>query len=43
LIFSNWILGEQVGPELIFGGLLVLIGVYIGVLRPGRTPAGVVA
>jgi len=34
LIFSSWILDERIGVELVFGGLLVLAGVYIGALRP---------
>jgi len=34
LIFSSWILDERIGVELVFGGLLVLTGVYIGALRP---------
>jgi drug/metabolite transporter (DMT)-like permease len=34
LIFSSWILDERIGIELVFGGLLVLTGVYIGALRP---------
>jgi drug/metabolite transporter (DMT)-like permease len=33
LIFSSWILDEKVGVEMIFGGALILIGVYIGALR----------
>ena len=33
LIFSHWITGEQVGLELVFGGILILVGVYIGALR----------
>jgi drug/metabolite transporter (DMT)-like permease len=37
LLFSHWITGEEVGPELLLGGVLILIGVYIGALRPGRT------
>jgi drug/metabolite transporter (DMT)-like permease len=36
LVFSSWILDERVGIELVFGGLLVLTGVYIGALRPQR-------
>ncbi len=36
LIASHWITGEEVGIELILGGLLVLVGVYIGALRPER-------
>jgi drug/metabolite transporter (DMT)-like permease len=39
LIFSHWITGEEVGPELIVGGMLILVGVYVGALRPGRQPA----
>jgi drug/metabolite transporter (DMT)-like permease len=38
LVFSSWILDEKVGIELIFGGLLILVGVYIGALRPQRSP-----
>ena len=34
LFFSHFITGEEVGIELIFGGILILIGVYIGALRP---------
>lgn len=41
LIFSAWILDERVGIELVFGGLLVLTGVYIGALRPQRQMADV--
>jgi len=37
LIFSSWILDEKVGVELIFGGALILVGVYIGALRPQST------
>jgi drug/metabolite transporter (DMT)-like permease len=33
LVFSYFITGEQVGVELVFGGLLILIGVYVGALR----------
>jgi len=36
LLFSHWITGEQVGPELILGGILILVGVYVGALRQGR-------
>jgi len=43
LLFSSWITGEQVGVELIFGGLLVLTGVYIGALRQQRRLADVAA
>jgi drug/metabolite transporter (DMT)-like permease len=41
LVFSSWILDEKVGFELIFGGLLILVGVYIGALRPQRSPVEV--
>ena len=33
VLFSYWLLGETVGIELVFGGALILIGVYIGALR----------
>lgn len=36
LFFSNLITGEEVGFELALGALLILIGVYIGALRPQR-------
>ena len=36
LFFSNLLLDERVGVELVFGGLLILVGVYIGALRPQR-------
>ncbi len=39
LIFSHWITGEEVGGELIFGGVVILIGVYIGALRSQRQVA----
>jgi hypothetical protein len=35
---SAWLDHEPVGARLAFGGLLVLAGVYIGALRPARTP-----
>lgn len=38
LVFSHWITGEEVGVELILGGVLILIGVYIGALRPAVPP-----
>jgi len=38
LIFSSWILDEQIGIELAIGGLLVLTGVYVGALRPQPGP-----
>lgn len=43
LVFSSWITGEQVGVELVFGGLLILVGVYIGALRPQRRMADATA
>jgi drug/metabolite transporter (DMT)-like permease len=39
LIFSHWITGEEAGVELIFGGVVILIGVYIGALRSQRQVA----
>jgi len=33
---SAWLDDEQVGIDLVLGGLLVLAGVYIGALRPAR-------
>lgn len=38
LLFSHWITGEEVGVNLVFGGLVILIGVYIGALRQTRRP-----
>ena len=35
---SAWLDDEPVGPGLVLGGLLVLTGVYVGALRPARTP-----
>jgi drug/metabolite transporter (DMT)-like permease len=35
---SAWLDHEPVGARLALGGLLVLAGVYIGALRPARTP-----
>ncbi|HSJ84793.1 MAG TPA: DMT family transporter [Acidimicrobiia bacterium] len=43
LVFSHWITGEEVGAELILGGVLILIGVYIGALRPSGAPVEVPA
>ncbi len=41
LVLSHWITGEEVGVDLVFGGLVILIGVYVGALRrPDREPAG---
>src|SRR3954451_13380377 len=36
---SAWLDDEPVGAGLVLGGLLVLAGVYVGALRPARTPA----
>jgi drug/metabolite transporter (DMT)-like permease len=35
---SAWLDNEPVGAGLVLGGLLVLTGVYVGALRPARTP-----
>jgi drug/metabolite transporter (DMT)-like permease len=35
---SAWLDDEPVGAGLVLGGLLVLAGVYVGALRPARTP-----
>jgi len=43
LFFSNLITGEEVGFELVLGALLILIGVYIGALRPQRRLVDVAA
>jgi len=37
LALSSWLDDEPVGPSLVFGGLLVLLGVYVGALR-GTAP-----
>jgi drug/metabolite transporter (DMT)-like permease len=39
LALSAWLDDEPVGAGLVLGGLLVLTGVYVGALRPARTPA----
>ena len=39
VIFSAWLDDETVGLALVGGGLLVLAGVYVGALRPGRVAA----
>jgi drug/metabolite transporter (DMT)-like permease len=36
LFFSHYITGEEVGPELILGGVFIVAGVYIGALRSTR-------
>jgi drug/metabolite transporter (DMT)-like permease len=35
---SAWLDDEPVHPGLVLGGLLVVTGVYVGALRPARTP-----
>jgi drug/metabolite transporter (DMT)-like permease len=35
---SAWLDDEPVGPSLVAGGVLVLAGVYLGALRPARSP-----
>src|ERR671920_204648 len=35
---SAWLDDEPVGAGLVFGGILVVTGVYVGALRPARTP-----
>ena len=37
LVLSAWLDNEPIGVGLVLGGLLVLAGVYVGALRPGRT------
>jgi drug/metabolite transporter (DMT)-like permease len=36
VVLSAWIDDEPIGAALVFGGLLVLAGVYVGALRPAR-------
>jgi drug/metabolite transporter (DMT)-like permease len=36
VLLSAWLDGEPISAGLIFGGLLILIGVYIGALRPHK-------
>jgi drug/metabolite transporter (DMT)-like permease len=38
LVLSAWIDDEPIGVGLVFGGLLVLSGVYVGALRPAASP-----
>ncbi|MGH8949290.1 MAG: EamA family transporter, partial [Acidimicrobiia bacterium] len=38
LFFSHFITGEEVGVELLLGGLLIVAGVYVGALRQERRP-----
>jgi drug/metabolite transporter (DMT)-like permease len=37
VLLSAWLDDESVGWGLVVGGLLVLVGVYVGALRPART------
>ena len=39
VLLSAWIDDEPIRAGLVVGGLLVLAGVYIGALRPGREPS----
>lgn len=39
VLLSAWIDDEPIGAGLVFGGLLVLAGVYVGALRPAASPA----
>ena len=38
VLLSAWIDDEPVGAGLVLGGLLVLVGVYVGALRPAAEP-----
>jgi drug/metabolite transporter (DMT)-like permease len=38
VLLSAWLDQEPLGVGLLLGGLLVLAGVYVGALRPGRPP-----
>jgi len=38
VFLSAWLDDEPIGAGLVFGGLLVLMGVYVGALRPGERP-----
>jgi drug/metabolite transporter (DMT)-like permease len=39
VVLSAWLDDEPVGAGLVFGGFLVLAGVYVGALRPARVPS----
>jgi drug/metabolite transporter (DMT)-like permease len=41
VVLSAWLDNEPVGARLVLGGVLVLAGVYVGALRPGRAPPAV--
>lgn len=36
VVLSAWLDNEPVGAGLVFGGILILTGVYVGALRRGR-------
>ena len=36
VLLSAWLDNEPIGPGLLLGGFLVLVGVYVGALRPAR-------
>jgi drug/metabolite transporter (DMT)-like permease len=38
IVLSAWLDDEPLGAGLVLGGLLVLVGVYVGALRPTRVP-----
>ena len=42
VLLSAWIDDEPIGAALLLGGPLVLVGVYIGALRPAATPSLIV-
>jgi drug/metabolite transporter (DMT)-like permease len=39
VVLSAWLDDEPVGWGLVVGGVLVLVGVYVGALRPAQTPS----
>jgi drug/metabolite transporter (DMT)-like permease len=43
VVFSVWLLDETMNTALIAGGVLVVVGVYIGALRRPRTPTPITA
>jgi drug/metabolite transporter (DMT)-like permease len=38
IVLSAWLDDEPLGMGLVLGGVLVLVGVYVGALRPSRVP-----
>jgi len=40
VLLSAWLDGEPIGAGLMFGGLLILVGVYVGALRPRANDRG---